>query len=120
MKFNFKKANKVYGYYYYCTICNKQIDYYEHLKYNGKCELCYYCKRSVIIMRDYEKLRIRETLATIKFMQKMKFDKYVILNNLDSIIEKLRVNASNEFINCLFDIHQKVVLDKEIKKEMLL
>ena len=43
MKINFKKAYKVYGYYYYCTNCNKQIDYYEHLKYDGKCELCYYC-----------------------------------------------------------------------------
>ena len=41
---NFKKCtSKVKGYYYYCTICNKQIDYYEHLKYDGKCELCYYC-----------------------------------------------------------------------------
>ena len=66
-------------------------------------------------MRDYENLRIRETIATVKFMQKMKFDKYVILNNLDSAIENLRVNASNEFINSLFDIRQKVVLDKEIK-----
>ena len=29
----FKKyTSKVKGYYYYCTICNKQIDYYEHLK----------------------------------------------------------------------------------------
>ena len=45
----------------------------------------------------------------------MKFDKYVILNNLDSMIEKLRINASNDFINCLFDIRQKVLLDKEIK-----
>ena len=71
-------------------------------------------KRGVIIMRDYENLRIRETIAAIKFMRKMKFDKYVILNNLDSIIENLRVNASNEFINYLFDIRQKVVLDKEI------
>ena len=66
-------------------------------------------------MREYEKMRICETIAAIKFMQKMKFDKYVILNNLDSIIEKLRINASNEFIKCLFDIRQKVVLDKEIK-----
>ena len=66
-------------------------------------------------MREYEKMRIGETIATVKFMQKMKFDKYVILNNLDSIIEKLRINASNEFINCLLDIRQKVVLDKEIK-----
>ena len=66
-------------------------------------------------MREYEKMRIGETIATVKFMQKMKFDKYVILNNLDSLIEKLHVNASNDFISCLFDIRQKVVLDKEIK-----
>ena len=66
-------------------------------------------------MRDYEKMRICETIAAVKFMQKMKFDKYVILNNLDSMIENLRVNASNDFINCIFDIRQKVVLDKEIK-----
>ena len=66
-------------------------------------------------MRNYENLRIRETIIAIKYMQKMKFDKYVILNYLDSIIEKLRVNASNDFINYLFDIRQKVVLDKEIK-----
>ena len=66
-------------------------------------------------MREYEKMRIGETIATVKFMQKMKFDKYVILNNLDSIIERLRINASNDFIRCLFDIRQNVILDKEIK-----
>ena len=65
-------------------------------------------------MRDYENLRIRETIAAVKFMQKMKFDKYVIINNLDSMIENLRVNASNDFISCLFDIRQKVILDKQI------
>ena len=66
-------------------------------------------------MRNYEKIRLQATIDSIKYMQKMKFDKYVILNYLDSIIEKLRVNASNDFINYLFDIRQKVVLDKEIK-----
>ena len=66
-------------------------------------------------MRNYEKQRLQATVEGIKYMQKMKFDKYVILNNLDSLIENLRVNASNDFINCLFDIRQKVVLDKEIK-----
>ena len=66
-------------------------------------------------MRDYENLRIHETIAAIKYMQKMNFDKYVILNNLDSLIENLRVNASNDFIKCLFDIRQNVLLDKEIK-----
>ena len=66
-------------------------------------------------MRNHEKQRLQATILGIKYMQKMKFDKYVILNNLDSLIENLRVNASNDFINCLFDIRQKVVLDKEIK-----
>ena len=65
-------------------------------------------------MRNYEKQRLQATIEGIKYMQKMKFDKYVILNNLDSLIENLRVNASNDFINYLFDIRQKVVLDKEI------
>ena len=66
-------------------------------------------------MRNYEKQRLQKTTMYIKYMQLMKYDKYVILNNLDSTIEKLRVNASNDFISCLFDIRQKVLLDKEIK-----
>ena len=72
-------------------------------------------KGGVIIMRNHEKQRLQATIEGIKYMQKMEFGKYVILNNLDSLIENLRVNASNDFINCLFDIRQKVVLDKEIK-----
>ena len=72
-------------------------------------------KGGVIIMRFYEKQALQATIERVKFMQEMNFDKYVILNNLDNIVEKLRINASNDFINCLFDIRQKVVLDKEIK-----
>ena len=66
-------------------------------------------------MRNHEKQKLQVTIECVKYMQKMNFDKYVILNNLDSMIEKLRINASNDFINCLFDIRQKVLLDKEIK-----
>ena len=66
-------------------------------------------------MRNHENQRLQATIEGVKYMQKMKFDKYVILNNLDSMIEKLRVNASNDFISCLFDIRQKLLLDKEIK-----
>ena len=66
-------------------------------------------------MRNHEKQRLQATIMSIKYMQEMNFDKYVILNNLDSMIENLRVNASNDFIKWLFDIRQKVVLDKEIK-----
>ena len=66
-------------------------------------------------MRNHEKQKLQATILGIKYMQKLKFDKYVILNNLDSMIEKLRVNASNDFIKCLFDIRQNVLLDKVIK-----
>ena len=66
-------------------------------------------------MRNHEKQILQANIAAIKYMQEMNFDKYVILNNLDSNIERLRANASNDFIKCLFDIRQKVVLDKEIK-----
>ena len=66
-------------------------------------------------MRFYEKQALQATIERVKFMQEMNFDKYVILNNLDNIVEKLRINASNEFINCLFDIRQKLLFDKEIK-----
>ena len=48
-------------------------------------------------------------------MQIMKYDKYMIIDNLDNIIEKIYVNSSNDFINCLFDIRQKVIFDKDIK-----
>ena len=66
-------------------------------------------------MRNHEKQRLQAIIEDVKYMQEKKFDKFVILNNLDSIFEKLRINASNDFIKCLFDIRQKVVLDKEIK-----
>ena len=63
-------------------------------------------------MRSYEKQRLQATIASIKYMQKMKYDKYMIIDNLDNIIEKIYVNSSNEFINCLFDIRQKLIFDK--------
>ena len=69
-------------------------------------------------MRNHEKQRLQAAIESVKYMQKMNFDKYVILNNLDSLIENLRVNASNDFIKCLFDIRQKVVLDKEIRGDI--
>ena len=66
-------------------------------------------------MRNHEKQRLQATIEGVKYMQEKNFDKYVILNNLDNIIERFRIYGSNDFINCLFDIRQKVVLDKEIK-----
>ena len=72
-------------------------------------------KGYVIIMINYEKQSLKATIASVKYMQKMKYDKYMLLYNLDNIIEKIYDNASNEFINCLFDIREKILFDKEIK-----
>lgn len=33
---------KVKGYYYYCTNCNRQLDYYEYLRNDGLCDNCRY------------------------------------------------------------------------------
>ena len=66
-------------------------------------------------MRNHEKQLLKATIAAIKYMQKMKYDKYMIIDNLVNIIEKVYVNTSNDFINCLFDIRKKVLFDKEIK-----
>lgn len=65
-------------------------------------------------MRNYEEQRLQATIEGIRFMQKMKFDKYVILKNLDNVIEKLRVDASNDLFKCLLDLRQNVILDKKI------
>ena len=66
-------------------------------------------------MINYEKQALQATIDAIKYMQKMKYDKYMIIDNLDNIIEKIYINSSNEFINSLFDIRQKILFDKEIK-----
>ena len=66
-------------------------------------------------MINYEKQLLKATIGGIKYMQIMKYDKHMIINNLDNIIEKIYINSSNEFINCLFDIRQKIIFDKEIK-----
>lgn len=65
-------------------------------------------------MRNYEEKILNATIEGVKFMQKMEFDKYVILKNLDNVIEKLRHDASNDFFRCLLDIRQNVLLDKKI------
>lgn len=35
--------HNVKGFYKYCSSCCRQIDFYEYIKYDGKCENCYYC-----------------------------------------------------------------------------
>lgn len=50
MKINFVSMHgengriRVKGYYKYCSSCSKMIDEYEHLKYDGYCEICYYSR----------------------------------------------------------------------------
>ena len=98
---NFKKCtSKVKGYYYYCTICNKQIDYYEHLKYDGKCELCYYCYSELtiikIIVYAYDKFDIDKL---------KRFNKYGQLkeNNISKAIREFLPILGHEVIIKLID-----------------
>ena len=70
-------------------------------------------------MINYEKQLLKATIEAIKYMKKIKYDKYMIIDNLDNIIEKIYVNSSNDFIKCLFDIRQKLLFDKEIKQEVM-
>ena len=66
-------------------------------------------------MINYENQLLKATIASVKYMHEMKYDKYMIIDNLDNIIEKIYINGSNNFINCLFVIRQKLLFDKEIK-----
>lgn len=40
----FRKAKNVKGYWYWCSNCGRQLDYYEYLKFDGLCENCNYSK----------------------------------------------------------------------------
>ena len=70
------------------------------------------------MLTSTEKLIYNSTVKRVKYFQKNKFDKYVILDYVDDMIIKVREKESDELLRCLFDVRQQVVLGKEIQKEM--
>ena len=69
-------------------------------------------------MTSTEKVIYNSTVKRVKYFQKNKFDKYVILDYVDDMIIKVREKESDELLRLLFDVRQPVVLGKEIQKEM--
>ena len=70
------------------------------------------------MMTSTEKVIYNSTVKRVKYFQKNKFDKYVILDYVDDMIVKVREKESDELLRLLFDVRQQVVLGKEIQKEM--
>ena len=69
-------------------------------------------------MTSTERVILSATVRRVNYYREQNFDKYVILEYVDSAIIKVRGNCSDELLRCLFDVRQQVVLGKEIQKEM--
>ena len=68
-------------------------------------------------MTETDNLIFRVTVNRIKYYQQKNFDKYVILDYVDGVINSIRKGElySDELLRYLFDIRQKVLLGKEVK-----
>ena len=68
-------------------------------------------------MTKTENIIYRSTVTRVLYFQKNKFDKYVILDYVDGVVNKARKSSicSDELLSQLFDIRQKVLLEKEVK-----
>ena len=70
------------------------------------------------MMTSTERVVLRATVKRVNYYREQKFDKYVILEYVDSAIRKVRGYCSDELLRCLFDVRQQVVLGKEVQEEM--
>ena len=70
------------------------------------------------MLTSTERVILSATVRRVNYYREQNFDKYVILEYVDSAIVKVRGNCSDELLRCLFDVRQQVVLGKEIQKEM--
>lgn len=67
-------------------------------------------------MTKAENLRLSLTISKVKYFQKRNFEKYVIIDYIDRVINQVRNSESysNELLRHLFDIRQKALLCKEM------
>ena len=70
------------------------------------------------MMTSTERVVLRATVKRVNYYREQKFNKYVILEYVDSSIRKVRNHCSDELLRCLFDVRQAVVLGKEVQEEM--
>ena len=66
-------------------------------------------------MTSLEKLVLTTTVERVNYYLQKSYDKYVILEYIDSIIEQSRTKYSDELLRVLFNLRQQFLLGKEIK-----
>lgn len=66
-------------------------------------------------MTSLEKLILTKTVERVNYYLKKRYDKYVILEYIDSIIEQSRTKYSDELLRALFNLRQQFLLGKEVK-----
>ena len=67
-------------------------------------------------MTKTENVILNSIKARVSYFQKNNFDKYVILDYIDGVINQVRKSelCSDELLRHLFDVRQKVLLGKEV------
>ena len=66
-------------------------------------------------MTSLEKLVLTTTVERVNYYLQKSYDKYVILEYIDSIIEQSRTKYSDELLRVLFNLRQQFLLGKEVK-----
>ena len=66
-------------------------------------------------MTSTEKLVLTSTAKIVNYYLQQRFDKYVILDYIEGVINKSRGKYSDDLLRCLFDLRQQIVMDKEVK-----
>ena len=66
-------------------------------------------------MTSLEKLVLTTTAERVNYYLQKRYDKYVILEYIDSIIEQSRTKYSDELLRVLFNLRQQFLLGKEVK-----
>lgn len=66
-------------------------------------------------MTSLEKLVLTKTVERVNYYLKKRYDKYVILEYIDSTIEQSRTKYSDELLRALFNLRQQFLLGKEVK-----
>ena len=65
-------------------------------------------------MTSTEKLVLTSTAKIVNYYLQQRFDKYVILDYIEGVINKSRGKYSDDLLRCLFDLRQQIVMGKEV------
>ena len=66
-------------------------------------------------MTSTEKLVLTSTAKRVNYYLQQRFDRYVILDYIEGVINKSRGKYSDELLRTLFDLRQQIVIGKEVK-----